>query len=138
MLRKLNEKYSKPKNFGWFRAFALHFESAESTESWENFVLLPYKWLDFLLMKLKLVFNLQNQQKVESVQLYTWKITTGVTWYKNWYRLINSCCIASQTVIISYLSTFKTWTKKNEKSSKLKHFCRFRGFALYYKAAKSP
>ena len=44
---KLNEKKSsRLKNFRWFRRFALHYESAESAESWENFVLLAVKRLD--------------------------------------------------------------------------------------------
>ena len=32
---------------------------------------------------LKLIFNLQNQQKIESAQLFTRKIATELTWKKN-------------------------------------------------------
>ena len=64
--------------------FALRLVYYESAESWENFVLLADKRLDYFLTELKLIPNLQNQQKTESDQLFTWKITTGVTWYKNW------------------------------------------------------
>ena len=67
-----------------------------------------------------------------------------VTWYKNWYRLTNSCCIASQTFITCYLTyqsaTFnlklKTSIKKNWKFLTIKSFRRFRGFALHYKSAE--
>ena len=62
-------------------------------------------------------------------------------WYKNWLKLVNSCCIASQTFIISYLkyqsSTFKTLIKKNGKSSRFQTIRRFCGFALHYESAES-
>ena len=84
--------------------------------------------------------NLKHQQKVQSDQLFTWKATTWVTWYKNWYILTNSCSIAFQTFIISYLTyqskTFKTLIKKNYKSSRFKNFRRFREFAVHYEAAE--
>ena len=79
-----NNKSSRYKNFRRFRGFALHFESAGSLESWENFVTLADKRLDYVLTGLKLISNLQNQQKTGSGQLFTWQITTDFTWYKNW------------------------------------------------------
>ena len=48
--------------FPRFHGFTLYYESAESTESWENFVLLPDKRLDKFLTKLKLVPNVQNSR----------------------------------------------------------------------------
>ena len=61
---KKNEISSRTKNFRWFSGFALHFESAGSAESWENFILLPDKRLDYFLTELKLVFNPQNSRKL--------------------------------------------------------------------------
>ena len=61
---KKNEKSSRFKNFCQFREFALRYESAESAESSENFVLLPDKRLDYLLAELKLVPNVQNSRKL--------------------------------------------------------------------------
>ena len=62
-------------------------------------------------------------------------------WYKNWYRLTNSFCTASQTFSINYLtnqsSTFEISIKKNEKYSRFKTFRWFRGFALHYESAES-
>ena len=83
-LIKKNKKSSKFKNFRWFRRFALYHESAESAESWEDFVILADKRLDYFLTELKWISNLQNHQKTGSGQLFTWKITTGVMWYRNW------------------------------------------------------
>ena len=60
--KKKNEKSSRFKNFRRFRGFALHYKSAESAETSENFVLLPDKWLDYLLTELKLVPNVQNSK----------------------------------------------------------------------------
>ena len=109
---KKKEKSSRFKNFRRFCEFALHYESAESVESWENFLSLPDKKLDCFFNRVKTGSQCAKGQKVESDQLFTWKIKTGVTWYKNWYKLANSCYIASQTFIISYLTyqsgTFKT------------------------------
>ena len=76
-----NEKSSRNTNFRGFRGFALHYESAESTESWENsvFFINIYKagwffnWVE--------TSSHENQQWVESGQLFTWKIAQ-VTWYK--------------------------------------------------------
>ena len=55
--------------------------------------------------------------------------------------MVNSCYIASQAFIISYLkyqsSTLKTLIKKNKKSSRFKNFRRFRGFALHHESAES-
>ena len=65
---KENEKSSRFKNF---RQFALHCESVESVESSENFVILADKRLDYFLTELKLISNLQNQQKTGSGQLFT-------------------------------------------------------------------
>ena len=79
-----NEKSSRFQNFRQFRGFALHYKSVRSAENWENFVILADKRLDYFLTELKLISNLQNQQKTGSGQLFTWKITTGVTWYRNW------------------------------------------------------
>ena len=62
--KKKNEKSSTLKNFRRFRGFALHYESVESAESWENFVLLPDERLDYLLTELKLVPNVQNSRKL--------------------------------------------------------------------------
>ena len=81
---KKNDKSSRFKNFSWFCGFAVHYESAESAENWENLIILADKRLDHFLMELKVISNLQNQQKTGSGQLFTWKITTRVTWYKNW------------------------------------------------------
>ena len=140
-LIKKNAKFLIFKNFRWFRGFALHYDSTESAESWENFVILAEKRLDYFLTELKLISNPQNQQKTGSDQLFTWQITTDFTWYKNWYILSNSCCIAPQTFIISYLtyqsSIFNSLIKKNEKSSRFKDFPQFRGFALHYGSAES-
>ena len=62
---KKNKKYSRITNFHWFRGFALHYESAELTESWENFVfLLTDKRLNYILTELKLVPNLQKSRKL--------------------------------------------------------------------------
>ena len=47
-----------------------HYESAESAESWENFVLLPDKKLDDLLTELKLVPNVQNSEKLNQTSFY--------------------------------------------------------------------
>ena len=81
------------------------------------------------------------QQKVQSDQLFTYKITTGITWYKNWQILFNSGWIAFQIFIISYLtyqsSTFKTLIKEKNKSSRFKNFRQFRGFAWHYESAES-
>ena len=136
-----NAKSLRFKNFRWFRGLALHYDSTESAESWENFVILAEKRLDYFLTELKLISNPQNQQKTGSGQLFTWQITTDFTWYKNWYILSNSCCIAPQTFIISYLtyqsSIFNSLIKKNEKSSRFKDFPQFRGFALHYGSAES-
>ena len=55
--KKLNEKSSILKNLRWFRGFALHYQSAQSGESWENFILLAGKGLDYLLIELKLISN---------------------------------------------------------------------------------
>ena len=63
----------------------MQFESAEWAESSESFILLTEKRLDYFWSDLKLVFNQQNQQKIELGWRFTWKITTGLT---------NSCCIA--------------------------------------------
>ena len=80
---KKNDKSSKFKNFRQFRGFALHYKSSESAESSENFVLLSDKELN----RVETSSQCTKQQKVESDQRFTWKIKTGVTWYKNWYRL---------------------------------------------------
>ena len=68
---KENEKSSTFKNVRLFRGFALHFESAELAESRENLVILADKRLDYFLTELKLISNLQNQQKTGSGQLFT-------------------------------------------------------------------
>ena len=68
-LIKKNEKSSGFKNFRQFRGLALHYESAESGESWENFVLLPDKSLDYLLTELKLVSNVQNSRKLNQTSV---------------------------------------------------------------------
>ena len=69
--RKKYYKSSRFKNFLQFRGFALHYESAESAESYKNFVILADKRLDYFLMELKLISNLQSQQKTGSGQLFT-------------------------------------------------------------------
>ena len=131
---KENEKSSRFKNYPRFRGFALHYESEKSPESSENVVLLPYKKrLDYFLTVLKLALNVQDSRKLNKASFL---LETGVTWYNNWMKLVNSCCIASQTFIVSYLtfqsSNFKTLIKKNEKSSTFKNFHQFRGFYLHY------
>ena len=71
-----NDKSSRFRSFRRFRGFAVHYESAESVESWENFEMLADKRLDYFLTGLKLISNLQNQQKTEWGRLFSWKITT--------------------------------------------------------------
>ena len=66
------------KNFRRFRGFALHYESAESAENWQDLVLILGNRLDYFLSELKLISNLRNQQNIESWQLFDWKVTTGV------------------------------------------------------------
>ena len=58
---KKNEKSSRFKNFRRFRGFTLHYESAESVENWESFIILADKRLDYFLAEFKLISNLQNQ-----------------------------------------------------------------------------
>ena len=65
-LIKKNEKSARFKNFHQFRGFALHYESLESAESWENLAILADKRLDYFLTEFKLISNLQNQQKTGS------------------------------------------------------------------------
>ena len=73
------------KKFHRFRGFALHYESTVLAENrWQDLVLILGNRLDYFLSELKLISNLQNQQKIESWQLFDWKITTEVTGYKNW------------------------------------------------------
>ena len=57
---KENDKSSRFKGIRILRGFALHYESAESAKSWENFVILADKKLDYLLTELKLISNLQK------------------------------------------------------------------------------
>ena len=83
-LIKKNKKSSRFKIFRWFRRFALHHDTAESEESWEDFIILAEKRPDYFLTELKLISNLQNHQKTGSGQLFTWTITTAVTWFMNW------------------------------------------------------
>ena len=71
ILRKKNEAYARFQNFRQFHEFALHYESAELAESLERFTLLTNKKLDYFLSDLKLIFNLQNQQKVELRKCFT-------------------------------------------------------------------
>ena len=121
---KKNENFQDSARFSW---------CSESAESSENVVLLPYKRLDYFLTVLKLAPNVQDSRKLNKASFL---LETGVTWYNNWMKLVNSCCIASQTFIVSYLtfqsSNFKTLIKKNEKSSTFKNFHQFRGFYLHY------
>ena len=55
-----NDKSSRFKNFCQFCGFALHWKSAESVESWKNFVILADKRLDYFLTGLELISNLQT------------------------------------------------------------------------------
>ena len=58
--------------------------------------------------------------KIEPGQLFTRNITTGVTLYKNWWRLIISYCTVPQTYKISHLtykSVFKISVKGNQVSN---------------------
>ena len=82
--KKKKENLSNLKNVHRFPGFALHYESAELAENWQDLVLIVGNTLDYFLSELKLISNLQNQQKIESWQLFDWKITTEVTGYKNW------------------------------------------------------
>ena len=52
---KISRKISRFKNFCWIHGFALHYESIESAEIWENFVLLACRRLTFLFSELKLI-----------------------------------------------------------------------------------
>ena len=113
-------KYSIFKHFRRFRGFVLHYESMESAESWEYFVILADKRLDHFLSELKLISNLQKQKKIESGQLFTLKVTTTkVIWYKNWSRLSSCCCTVPQTFKTSYWNylrsafTISRWKKEN-------------------------
>ena len=123
--------------------FGCHFFRWKRDISTENNLQIIRKVRKFLKKStcIRKLENLKLQQKVQSDQLFTLKATTGVTWYKNWYILTNSCCIASQTFIISYLTyqskTFKTLIEKNDKSSRFKNFRRFRGLALHYESVES-
>ena len=102
-------KYSIFKHFRPFRGFGLHYESVESAESWEYFVILADKRLDHFLSELKLISNLQKQKKVESGQLFTLKVTTTkVIWYKNWQRLSYSCCTVPQSFKTSYFNYLRS------------------------------
>ena len=102
-------KYSIFKHFRRFRGFTLHYESMESAESWEYFVILADKRLDHFLSELKLISNLQKQKKVESGQLFTLKVTTTkVIWYKNWQRLSYSCCTVPQSFKTSYFNYLRS------------------------------
>ena len=58
-----NDKSSRFKNFRRFRGFALYYESLESEESWENFVILVDKRLDYFLTELELISNLQTPEE---------------------------------------------------------------------------
>ena len=100
------------KNLRRFLGFALHYESAESVENWDDFVLLLGKGLDYFLSELKLISNLKTKQKIGSWQL--------VTWRKNWRRLPCSCCIAPQVLKINYLTYFSSTFKIQER--KMKNF----------------
>ena len=79
-----NDKSSRFKNFHQFRGFPLHYESAKSVKSWECFVILADKRLHYFLTELKLISNLQYQQKTRSGQLFIWQITADFTGYKDW------------------------------------------------------
>ena len=83
-LIKKNDKSSRFKNFHQLRGFPLHYKSAESAKSWECFVILADKRLHYFLTELKLISNLQYQQKTRSGQLFTWQITADFTGYKDW------------------------------------------------------
>ena len=61
---------SRFKNFCRCREIALHYESAESVESSEYYILAD-KRLDYFLSDLKLIFNQQNQQKIELRRRFT-------------------------------------------------------------------
>ena len=76
--KRKTEELSNLKNFHRFRGFALHCESAKSAENWQDFLWILGSRLDYFLSELKLISNLQNQQKIESWQPFDWKITTGV------------------------------------------------------------
>ena len=115
--KKRKENILNLKNFRRFLGFTLHCESAESVENWQDLVLISGNRLDYFLSELKLIPNLQNQQKIESWQLFDWKITIEVMGNKNWQRLPCSYCNAPQilkTNNLSYLSsTEKLWNFKN-------------------------
>ena len=58
--------------------------------------------------------------KIEPGQFFTRNITTGVTLYKNWWRLTISYCTVPQTYKISHLtykSVFKISVKGNQDSN---------------------
>ena len=129
--KKKKENISNLKNFCKFRGFALHYKSVESAENWQDLVLILGNRLDYILSELKLMSNLRNYQKIESWQLFDWKIITEVTSYNNWWRLPCSCCNVPQILENNYLtywsSTFKISKKKNEKLSKIKNFSQIDG-----------
>ena len=62
---------SRFKNFCRCRKIALHYESAEWAESSKKFKFLTDKKLDYFLSDLKLIFNQQNQQKIELRRRFT-------------------------------------------------------------------
>ena len=66
ILKKKKENISNFKNFLRFRGFALHYESVELAKNCQDLILIISNRLDYFLSELKLISNLQNQQKIES------------------------------------------------------------------------
>ena len=72
--------------------------------------------------------------KIEPAQLFTWNITTGVTLYKNWWRLTISYCAVPQTYKIShltYISVFQISVKGNQGSNISTPSTKFLQFIIY-------
>ena len=114
--KKKKENISNLKNFRRFRGFALHYESAESAENWQDLVLILGNRLDYFLSELKLILNLQKQQKIESWQLFDWKITIEITVA----RIDRDCLVLVATRNNENLSNFRNFSQIDGKLRKQK------------------
>ena len=116
--RKRNEKCSRFQiNISVDSADLLYTANPQNWRKVEKFVLLADKRLDSFVSDLRLIFNLQNEQKIESGQLFTSKITASSRDTR-----IDRDQLA---LVLLHLRPSK------------KHFRRFRGFAQHCKSAES-
>ena len=122
--RKWNENLSKFKNFHHFPGFALHCESAESAENWQNYVLLADKRFDHFLSELKLISNLKSPKKLIQVSFLLESNNKGYMIEEFWSRLVYSFCTTPQALKTNYLtylsSAFKILRKKMKNFQNLK------------------